>query len=234
MNAILAMTKRIVPAIATRGRIITMLLLAGAGVAVAGLLRNDGVEASDLAQFVSAFGLALLVPVIALVISTAALGSLVEDKTLVYFWLRPQGRWKIALAALVAGFAVLVPLILVPLGVLGAVSGEGLLGGTLAGAAVGLVAYTSIFTMLGLITKRALAVGLLYVFIWEGVIAGFSRGAGSLAISTYANGAMSHVADLPDLIDQPPALSTVIIVTSAIAAVSFAITTWRLNAMTVD
>ena len=120
------------------------------------------------------------------------------------------------------------------MGVLGAVAGSSLVTGSLAGAVVGLIGYTSVFTMLGLFTQRALVWGLLYVFIWEGLIAGFSRGAGWLAISTYANGAMSRVGDLPDLIDQPPELSTVLIVIVSVVVACFGITTWRLNAMTVD
>jgi len=234
MNIILAMTKRIVPAIATKGRIIAMLLVAAAGMAIGILLRREDVTTSDLTEFVSAFGLALFVPLVALVISTASLGALVEDKTLLYFWLRPIGRVKIALAALLAGLIVLVPLILIPMGALGAIAGSSAITGALAGAGVGLVAYTSIFTMLGLFTQRALAWGLLYVLIWEGLIAGFSRGAGRLAIRTYANGAMSHVADQPLLLADPPAMSTIIIVTLSIAVACLGITTLRLNTMTVD
>lgn len=234
MNIIIAMTKRIVPAIATKGRIIAMLLVAAAGMGIGLVLRREEVSSSDITAFVSEFGLAIFVPLVALVIATASLGSLVEDKTLIYFWLRPIGRWKIAAAALLAGFIVLIPLILIPMGALGAIAGSSSVGGALAGAAVGLVAYTSIFTMFGLFTQRALAWGLLYVLIWEGLIAGFSRSAGWLAIRTYANGAMSRVSDQELLIDNPPTMSTIVIVTVSIAVACFAITTWRLNTMTVD
>jgi ABC-2 type transport system permease protein len=235
MKTITVMTQRIIPAIATRGRVIAMLLVGLSGIVIAILLRRADVVSDDLVEFVSRFGFTIFVPLVALVISTASLGGLVEDKTLVYFWLRPIGRWQISMASLLAGFIVLTPLILIPMGVLGAVAGtNSAITGALVGSAVGLIAYTSIFTMFGLFTQRALAWGLLYVLIWEGLIASFSRGAGWLAISTYTNGALSRITDVPGVIDNPPAVSTIIIVTTAIAATCFGITTWRLNTMTVD
>lgn len=233
MTHISAMTQRMVPAIATRGRLIAMTLMAIFGIAIAILLRQADATTDDLTVFVAVFGFTIFVPLVALVISTATLGNLVEEQTLVYFWLRPFGRWKIATAAIVAGVLVLVPLILVPMGVLGAIAGGDAVLGALVGSAVGLVAYLFVFTMLGLFTQRALAWGLLYVLVWEGLIAGFSTGAGRLAIRSYANAAMTHISGV-EVASNPPTSLTIGIVTASVAAVCFAITTWRLNTMTVD
>ncbi len=235
MNAIAAMTRRIIPAVATRGRIIAMLLIGAAGIAIGVVLRRADATTTDMTEFAALFGLTIFVPLVALVISTASLGSLVEDKTLVYFWLRPLGRWQISTASLLAGLAVLLPLILVPMGILGIVTGDtDALQGILAGSLVGLVAYTSVFTMLGLFTQRALAWGLLYVLLWEGLVAGFSRSAGWLAIRTYTDGALSRVGGSAGSIVDPPQGATILIVTGAIVVMSFVVTTWRLNTMTVD
>ena len=234
MSAIAAMTQRMIPAIATRGRIVAMIAVGLVGIFIGVLLRRADVDAVDLDQFVASFGFTIFVPLVALVISTSTLGTLREEKTLIYLWLRPIGRWKITASAIAAGLLLLVPLILIPMGIIGAIPGEtDSIFGALAGATVGLVGYLFVFTMLGLFTNRALAWGLLYVLVWEGLIAGFSDGARQLAIRTYARGAMSRIADTP-VIDDPPAGSTIIIVTAAVALVSFAITTWRLNNMTVD
>ncbi len=233
MTHISAMTQRMIPAIATRGRLIAMTLVAVFGIAIAVVLRQSDSTSEDITSFVAVFGFTIFVPLVALVISTATLGNLVEEKTLVYFWLRPFGRWKIAAAAIVAGLLVLVPLILLPMGVLGALAGGDAILGALVGSAVGLVAYLFVFTMLGLFTQRALAWGLFYVLVWEGLIAGFSTGAGRLAIRSYANAAMTHISGV-EVASDPPTSLTIGIVVAAVAAVSFAITTWRLNAMTVD
>lgn len=234
MNAIFAMTKRMIPAIATRGRLITMALVGVVGIAIGVLLRRADLSVADLDQYVASFGFTIFVPLVALVIATATLGSLREEKTLIYLWLRPIGRWMIAAAAILAGLVVLLPLTLIPMGVIGAITGEtDSILGALGGSLVGLVSYLFVFTMLGLFTQRALAWGLLYVLVWEGIVAGFSDGAGQLAIRTYARAAMSHISGT-EVIADPPAGSTVLIVTVAVAVVSFLVTNWRLNTMTVD
>lgn len=233
MTHIVAMIKRMIPAVASRGRVITMLLVGLFGIAIMVLLRTSDVSENDMAQFVALFGFTIFVPLVALVISTATLGSLIEDETLIYFWLRPFGRWKIAAAAIIAGLAVLVPLILVPMAILGGLAGGSALTGALAGSVVGLLGYLFVFTALGAFTQRALAWGLLYVLVWEGLIAGFSRTAGRLAIRSYANSAMMRVTDV-NIAPDPSTTSTIIIVTVLVGVVSAAVMTWRLNAMTVD
>ena len=234
MTAITAMTQRMIPAVATRGRLLSMAAVGIFGIAVGIILQRSDTSLDDMNEYIAGFGFAIFVPLVALVIATATLGTLIEEKTLVYFWLRPIGRWKISAAAMLAGLIVLVPLILVPMGVIGAVAGEApSIIGALAGAGVGLVAYLSVFTMLGLFTQRALIWGLVYVLVWEGLVAGFSQGARRLAIRTYARGAMSRISDT-EVISDPPTSAVIIIVTVAVALVCFAVTTWRLNSMTVD
>ncbi len=238
MSTVIAMSKRIIPAIATRGRIIAMLLVGVVGIAVGMFIRRAEADFEPeelLLQFLSQFGFVIFVPLVSLVISTAALGTLIEDKTLVYFWLRPIGRWKIALAALLAGLFVLLPLVLVPMLGLSLVAGSSSTTGALVGALVGVVAYTSVFTMLGLFTQRALAWGLGYILVWEGIIASFSETTGRLSIRNYSTGAMQHLVDLDvQLVENPASMATILIVVASIAAVCFAVTTVRLNTMTVE
>lgn len=234
MKIIFAMVKRMIPAVATRGRLLSMAVVGAIGIAIGIVLRQAELEVADLDQYVASFGFTIFVPLVALVISTATLGSLREDKTLIYLWLRPIGRWMIAASAVIAGLIVLLPLTLIPMGVIGAISGEAdSVLGALGGSMVGLISYLFVFTMLGLFTQRALAWGLLYVLVWEGVVAGFSQGAGQLAIRTYARAAMTHISGSEVIVD-PPSGVTVVIVTVAVAVVTFAVTTWRLQTMTVD
>lgn len=232
MTHVAAMVKRMIPAVATKGRLVAMSLVALFGIAISVLLRANDVTADDNAIFVAVFGFTIFVPLVSLVVATATLGSLIEDQTLVYFWLRPFGRWKIAAAAIVAGLVVLVPLVLIPMAILGAIAGGDALSGALVGAVVGMLAYLFVFTMAGLFTQRALAWGLLYVLVWEGIIAGFSRGAGRLAIRSYANSAMSRVTDL-DLVSDPSSTGAIVAMSVGVAVLCFVVTVRRLNAMTV-
>ena len=63
--------------------------------------------------------------------------------------------------------------------------GRGLDGGHADRHVVGLVTYTSIFTMLGVWLKRHIVRGLAYILIWEGFIALGGRGVAQFAIRTY-------------------------------------------------
>ena len=232
MMTILAMTRLMIRSVATRGRLIAMGLLGLIGVIIAFAVdRSDPGADFVPAELLSDYGLTLFVPVVVLVVATATLGTFVEDSTLVYLWLRPIGRWRIVAAALLAAGMVLLPLILVPMVAMAAFVGDSsdVAGITLA-SIVGLVGYGSVFTLLGLLTQRALAWGLLYILIWEGFIAGLSRGAGWFAVRTYTRSALAQVGDV-SLINNPVATATALIVAAGIAAAAFALTTGRLRTM---
>ena len=80
MKIIFAMVKRMIPAVATRGRLLSMAVVGAIGIAIGIVLRQAELEVADLDQYVASFGFTIFVPLVALVISTATLGSLREDK----------------------------------------------------------------------------------------------------------------------------------------------------------
>jgi ABC-2 type transport system permease protein len=53
-------------------------------------------------------------------------------------------------------------------------------------AAVGALEYTTVFLALSLLTSRALVIGLAYVVIWEGVVAGLFAGTRILSVRQHA------------------------------------------------
>ena len=235
MSAFLGMTKRMVRSIATPGRVVAMSLVGLVGIIIGVVVERSDPGAEFAVDFLSRFGLLIYVPLVVLVITSATLGTLVEEKTLVYFWLRPIGRWQITVAAFLAGLVVLLPLILVPLGVLAAVVGDANdVWGTLVASLVGIAGYASLFTFLGLVTQRALAWGLGYILVWEGFAAGLSRSAGWLALRTYTTSALSRIADSAGPISNPATSTTIAIVTIGVVIAGALLTTWRLNAADVD
>lgn len=144
-------------------------------------------------DFVNEFGLTLVVPITTLVFASAALGDFIDDSTMVYLWLRPVQRWKLALSAAAASFTVVLPLVLVPLLIAAAATGKGgdLVAGTAAAATLGVAAYTGIFVMLGIRVRRSLLWGLFYVFIWEGFVSRAGETASRLAIRSYTSSVLS-------------------------------------------
>jgi len=181
------------------------------------------------ARFVNTFGLSLLVPVTALVFAAASLGDPDEDGTLVYLWLRPVRRFRIVMAAAMASFTVSWPVIVIPLGIAAAATrgGSALVAGTVASATLALVAYTGIFCALGLVTKRSLVWGLLYIFIWEGFVATAADSAARLAVRTYSRSVLQGIARVSlrgTVVDAP--YRWVVPIAVGVAALGFA--TWRL------
>lgn len=235
MAAFLGMTTRMIRAVATPGRVIAMAAVGLIGIIIGVVVQRSDPGSDFGVDFLSSFGLLIYVPLVVLVISTATLGTLVEEKTLVYFWLRPIGRWQIAAAALVAGLVVLIPLILIPMGVLGAVVGDGGdVMGILVASVVGIAGYASVFTFLGLMTQRALAWGLGYILVWEGFVAGLSRSAGWLALRTYTTSTLGRITESLQPIADPASSMTVVLVTLGLVVAGLGLTTWRLNAADVD
>jgi ABC-2 type transport system permease protein len=227
----------------TRARLLALLALGLVGIIVGAALGAsnpapalvDGIGLVDgrLAagtRFVNTFGLSLLVPVTALVFAAASLGDPDEDGTLVYLWLRPVRRSRIVAAAAAASFTVAWPIVVVPLAVAAAATGGGtnLVIGTVASATVGLVAYTGLFCALGLVTKRSLLWGLLYIFIWEGFVATAADSAARLAVRTYARSVLSGIAEMPlrgTAVDSPARW----LVPLLVGALALAFATWRLS-----
>ena len=81
--------------------------------------------AQAVTDAVSSYGLAVLVPLATLWLGTAAIGDLVEDRLLVYIWLKPCRGGRCRLAAVLATATVVVPLAVVPVAVSAVVAGAG-------------------------------------------------------------------------------------------------------------
>jgi ABC-2 type transport system permease protein len=150
-------------------------------------------QLGDGARFVNAYGLTVYTPVVALVFASASLGEPNEDGTLVYLWLRPVRRSIIVLGAWLATLTVVVPLVVLPLVLAAALTGGGgkLALGAAASSAIGVLAYTSVFTWLGLRVRRALVWGLAYILLWEGFVALSGQTASRLAIRSYTRSILS-------------------------------------------
>ena len=170
-----------------RRRVVLMVVLAALPVLV-GLLIRLGGGRSDAPEILDSLVIRTVLPLIALVIGTSTIGSEIEDGTAVFLLAKPIARWRVALAKLTvaAGLtaALTVPPILVTgllVGGFGGASVATAFGFALAAIAGG-TAYAVAFVALGVVTTRALVVGLGYTLLWEGVLAGLLDGTRFLSI----------------------------------------------------
>lgn len=175
-----------------RWRVLVILLLAALPSLLILLIELLGeAEITFDAEFVEPIIDAMVVggimPIVTMVLASAAFGNELEDKTLYYLVLKPVSRISIVVAKLLATLVVAVPLV-VSSGVVASalVGADAQVLGTLAVAlAAGVAAYASIFTFAGLLTPRALAYGLVYVLVWEGLLSTIVSGVRYLSVRGY-------------------------------------------------
>ncbi len=189
-----------------RGRTVLMGLLALLPILLA-IVYRLGAQDTDQQRWVARVlfeGLVVttLLPLAALVYGTAALGAEIEDGTAIYLLSKPVARAQIIVGKLLAAWALTSATVLVSGLVAGAIGlagvpGGGLLLGFGVGLAVGSLVYSALFLMLSVRTSRALIVGLIYVFIWEGLINGLFAGTRLLSVRHYTLAVAGIFVDLP-------------------------------------
>jgi ABC-2 type transport system permease protein len=187
MTAFRAIAELTLRAVVGRRRTLLIALLAWLPVLL-GILVRVGGGRPDAPPILDALVIRTVLPLVALVVGTGAIGSEIEDGTLIFQLVKPVPRWLTALAkALVA--AILTALLIVPpmivtgllLGGFGPDAIQTTIGFAVAGL-VGGTAYAIAFTALGVVTSRALIIGLGYTLIWEGVLAGILEGTRFLSV----------------------------------------------------
>src|SRR5687768_942288 len=117
--------------------------------------------------------LGVLLPLTALVFGTSAFGGEVDDGTLIYLMVKPVPRWQLTFSKYLVAFlsTAIVAVLSVMLAWLAMQNGAPLRlplafsAGTIVGAAI----YCAIFVTLGITSRRALAIGLLYIVAFENV-----------------------------------------------------------------
>jgi ABC-2 type transport system permease protein len=129
-----------------------------------------------------------VLPLIALVFGTGALGAELEDGTIVYLLAKPGRRFRIVLAKGMVAAGLTVALVLpatLLTGLIVATDEPDIMVPTVAyglAAVAGGTAYALGFLTLSSLTSRALSIGLGYVLLWEGVLAGLLPGTQTFSI----------------------------------------------------
>jgi ABC-2 type transport system permease protein len=131
-------------------------------------------------------GLAVVLPVTALIVGTGVLGSEVDDGTIVHILTKPLPRRDIIAAKLGVAVGITAVTAAVPLFIAGVLADSVRLGLALAaGAALGACAYSAFFLLLSLLTRRPVLLGLAYILVWEGLLGRFVSGTRVLSIEQY-------------------------------------------------
>lgn len=231
---ILTLASVTVRGLLNRRRTLLLGLLGALIVVVAAVVRLSGASDAEALEFtgrmLANFGLAVLLPLVAVIVGTAAIGSELDDGTIVYLLAKPIPRLLMVVVKLVVAWLVVVALVcpaILLAGLIGA--GDAELGGAYAvAAAVGATEYTAVFLALSLVTSRALVVGLAYVVVWEGVVAGLFAGTRIFSIRQHAL-AVADAIGGDGAVTAELAVETGLIVAAAVTLLAFALAVRRLE-----
>jgi ABC-2 type transport system permease protein len=180
------------------------------------------------------FGFSVLLPLTALIIGTGVLGAEIDDGSAIHLLATPVRRsavvvTKFAVAAVLTMVFAAVPELVA--GLLAPHSGK-LAVGLFVGALVGSVIYSAVFVLASVLTTRAIAVGLLYVLIWEGLLGNLVGGARILSVAHYSLGFANAIYPDPNL-RAGLTLTTSLILGLVVTAGALVLATRRLSAFAI-
>jgi ABC-2 type transport system permease protein len=159
-------------------------------IGISGLLKATAHGTSWPPGFLGQVGY-LILALTALIIGGSVIGGEVEDGSIVHLLATPVSRRTVVLSKYVVAVVLTIAFAAVPeylAAAIAAGAGSKLALGLLIGALAGSFIYNALFVMLTAVfsPSRALAIGLLYVLLWEGLLATLVGGVALLSAEHYS------------------------------------------------
>jgi len=200
------------------------------------------------------FGFSVLIPLTALIIGTSVLGAEIDDGSIVHLLATPVRRSSVIVTKFVIATGLTIVFAAVPELIAALISGGGSIpapGPASGPASAGLVTisagkfavalfvgalacsviYNAVFVMLSTATTRAIAVGLLYVLVWETLLSNFVSGVKLLSVSHYGLGIANGILNDP-LLEAGLGVLTSIVMGAIVTAVALALAMNLLSSFT--
>jgi len=184
------------------------------------------------AEFLGVFGFSVVLPLTALIIGTSVLGAEIDDGSIVHLLATPVNRLSVVISKFIAAMLLTIMFGAIPEFLAAAIAkgfGDKLTIGLLVGALIASVAYNALFVMLSVLTTRAIAVGLLYLLVWEGLLGNLIGGVRVLSIGQYSVSVANSIAKTSAL-NAHLTSQTAIIMAIAVTVVTLAVAGRRLSA----
>ena len=200
------------------------------------ILRATGNNDLDISTNVlQTFGLATLLPLLALIAGTGVIGPEIDDGQIMYVLTKPIPREVIVLTKLVVAIVLVTVFAVLPTLLAGLV----LIGGTAQvtpaftiGMLAGGVTYSAVFVALGVLSRNAVTIGLLYALVWESLLGSFAPGAKSASVLQWSlslTDALTDASSVTSTVGLPLALTLMVVV----AVVATFLAAFRLRSLPV-
>jgi ABC-2 type transport system permease protein len=166
-----------------------------------------------------------VLPLTALMFGTSVIGDELEDGTAIYLLTKPIQRWEILLPKLLAPWLLTSVIIVASTVISGFVAidsgGLDVVYGAAVAMLLGSLVYTTLFVMLSVVSTHALIIGLVYVFLWEGALAGIFEGVRYLSVRHYTLGVAEWASgNIPDTFDAYVGGGTALVLMAIVTAIA--------------
>ena len=167
------------------------------------------------------FGFSVLIPLTALIIGTSVLGAEIDDGSIIHLLATPVRRSSVVVTKFLVATGLTMLFAAVPELIAALIAGGGSIPdtagkvpgpvgfttistgkfalGLFVGALAVSVIYNAVFVMVSVATTRAIAVGLLYVLVWETLLSNFVSGVRLLSVSHYGLSIANGFVNDPEL-----------------------------------
>lgn len=170
----------------------------------------------------TSLGLSVILPLTALIVGSSALGLEIDDGTITHLLTKPLPRSEIIFSKLAVAWLVTAAATALPLAAAALMAGSTSLAiGMVVGTAFGALAYSALFLALSVMTKRPVAVGLVYIMLWENLLVSFVDGARVFSVRQHAT-AIADTIGNTTLIEGSVSTTTAVIM----LAIFIAVGTW--------
>jgi len=141
----------------------------------------------------------LILALTALIVGGSVLGAEIDDGSILHLLAMPVSRRTVVLSKYLVAVVLTIAFAAVPEYIAGAIAtgpSSDLAVGLFVGALVGAVVYNALFVMLTAVFSpgQALGIGLLYVLLWEGLLASLVPGVALLSVAHYSLAVANSIA----------------------------------------
>ncbi|MEU6488259.1 ABC transporter permease subunit [Streptomyces sp. NPDC046887] len=173
-----------------RRRAAILFLLPGLLLLIAAAVRAfNGADDQIAADVLGGFALATMVPLIGVIAGTGAIGPEIDDGSIVYLLAKPVKRPTIIVTKLTVAIAVTMVFSAVPTFLAGLIlngNGQQIAVSYTIAALVASIAYSSLFLLLGTVSRHAVVIGLVYALVWEALFGTLIEGARTLSVQQWS------------------------------------------------
>nr|WP_062337742.1 ABC transporter permease subunit [Herbidospora sakaeratensis] len=155
-----------------------------------------GGDESVAVDLMKIFAIGTVLPLLGLIAGTGVIAPEIEDGTIMHLMSKPISRPVIAFTKFVVAASLMVAFSVIPTYVAAYIligTESGIASGFALGALFAGIAYAAVFLLLGVVSRHAVTIGVIYALVWEGLIGGYVPGARRFSIQQWAQSIADQV-----------------------------------------